>query len=264
MIVFAAVTPHSPLLLPTVGKKQQVKLKKTLSAVKQLEEELYAAKPEVLVIFSPHGQTLPESFSIHVAQEYETNFQDFGDFATKKTFRSTPLLIEHMRRSLRNDGSAMPLSMLTEPFLDYGTAVPACLLTEHLPEVSLVPIFDSGLSLQKHFEFGKALHEELSKSKKRIALVASSDLSHRLTDKAPGGFAPEGKKFDEAVVHAIKNQDYDKLLELEESSREAKACGLRTLVMLLGALEGVNCSPEILAYEGPFGVGYMTVKCKFV
>ncbi|MEK7606982.1 MAG: class III extradiol dioxygenase subunit B-like domain-containing protein [Patescibacteria group bacterium] len=265
MIVFAAITPHSPLLLPTVGKKQQTKLKKTLAAMKRMAEDLYAAKPDILLVLSPHGQTLPESFSIHVAERYETSFQEFGDFTTKKVFKSDPMLIERLRRHLRStDTVGHPLTLLTQDHLDYGTAVPLCLLAEHLLSVSVVPMFDSGLALTAHFAFGKSLHEELVRSKKRIAVIASADLSHRLTDKAPGGYSPDGKKFDEGVVHAMKNQDYDSLFGLEPSGAEAKACGLRTIMILLGVLDGVNCSPEILSYEGPFGVGYMSVRYKFV
>lgn len=265
MIVFAAITPHSPLLLPTVGKKQQTKLKKTLAAMKQMEEDLYTVRPESIVIFTPHGQTLAEAFSIHVAERYETNFQEFGDFTTRKIFKANPLLIERLKHHVRfTDSASHSLTLLIEDHLDYGAAVPLSLLAAHLPDVSIVPIFHSGLALASHFAFGKSLHEELTRSKKRIAVIASADLSHRLTDKAPGGYSPDGKKFDEAVVHAMKNQNYNALFGLESAALNAKACGLRTIMMLLGVLDGVNCSPELLSYEGPFGVGYLSVRYKFV
>ena len=39
---------------------------------------------------------------------------------------------------------------------------------------------------------------------------------------------------------------------------EAGECGYRSLVVALGALPGTR--PEVLSYEGPFGVGYMVAR----
>lgn len=261
MLVFSAIVPHSPLLLSTIGKKNQPKLKKTLTAFKTIEEDLYLSKAETVIVFSPHGTCLPDAFSINFAKSYKTNLEEFGDFSTKTEFPSDNLLVEHLQSSLRYKDN-MPLTMVTEEFLDYGTAVPVCLLTQHLPRVALVPIFHSGLSLEKHFEFGSALLEEIIKTPKRIALIASADLSHRLSDKSPAGYSTEGKKFDEAVVKCLKECKPDDLLKLEDKISEARACGLKTIAMLFGALKTMNCSPELLSYEGPFGIGYLTAKFK--
>jgi len=45
---------------------------------------------------------------------------------------------------------------------------------------------------------------------------------------------------------------------------EAGECGLRSFCFLLGILEasGIDWQPEILAYEGPFGVGYLVANFK--
>jgi aromatic ring-opening dioxygenase LigB subunit len=260
MLVFSAIVPHSPILLPTIGKNYQSKLKKTLGAIKTLEEDLYVSKPETLIFFSPHGNRSPDTFSINLATHYETNFQEFGDFATKIKFASDSFLVERLQYSLRHNN--IPLLLTTEQFLDYGTAVPAFLLTQHLPQIALIPIHDSDLSLIRHYEFGQGMQEDLFNTHKRIALIASADLSHCLTDKAPGGFSPEGKKFDETLVQAIKNYDLKSLFDLESKALTAKACGLKTIAMMLGALEKINCSPELLSYEGPFGIGYLVAKFK--
>lgn len=262
MLVFSAIVPHSPLLLPSIGKKNREKLKKTLAAYQKLEEDLYIAKPETVIIFSPHGTSLPEAFSINLAQNYETNLAEFGDFGTKLKFPADTMLAERLKRYI-HDELDMPLTLTTDQFLDYGSAVPAALLTSHLSNVSLLPIYDSGLPLEAHFDFGHAVQEEILKNTKRVAVIASADLSHRLTDKAPGGYSPEGKKFDEAVVSCLnEGGDLKEILALEKKIAEAKACGLKTITMLLGVLDKVNCSPELLSYEGPFGVGYMAVKFK--
>ncbi|GAI58233.1 unnamed protein product, partial [marine sediment metagenome] len=45
---------------------------------------------------------------------------------------------------------------------------------------------------------------------------------------------------------------------------EAGECGLRSFCFLLGILEasGIAWQPEILSYQGPFGVGYLVANFK--
>jgi aromatic ring-opening dioxygenase LigB subunit len=74
------------------------------------------------------------------------------------------------------------------------------------------------------------------------------------------GFKKEGKKFDESVQNAIKQISISKLLLInEEITNNASECAYRPLLILFGITERMNIKPEILAYESPFGVGYLTV-----
>ena len=41
---------------------------------------------------------------------------------------------------------------------------------------------------------------------------------------------------------------------------EAGECGLKSIVILLGILDGINYKPRLLSYEGPFGVGYLVMQ----
>ena len=43
---------------------------------------------------------------------------------------------------------------------------------------------------------------------------------------------------------------------------EAGECGIRSLYILLGDMEGNSIQGELLSYEGPFGVGYGVMKFK--
>lgn len=258
MIVFASILPHSPLLLPSIGKEHQLKLKKTLAAYVTLEEELYAAKPNTLVIFSPHGSVLPDTFALFISAVYRANLKEFGDLTTTLAIKGAAQLIEQLRR-LRLEDPPVPLLGITDEFLDYGTVVPWVMLTKHLPAVRVVPLGISHLPLSTHRDVGARLGDILKRSSSRIAIIASADLAQTLTDNAPGGFSPEGKKFDEAIVQALRKDDRKKLMQLEAKAVAAKACGLRPIAMLLGALHETNYTPKILSYEGPFGVGYLTV-----
>ena len=69
---------------------------------------------------------------------------------------------------------------------------------------------------------------------------------------------PKGKVFDEKLVKAVSCGDATMLLKLDtELIERAGECGLRSIIILLGAFDGLKVQPEVLSYEGPFGVGYM-------
>jgi aromatic ring-opening dioxygenase LigB subunit len=92
-----------------------------------------------------------------------------------------------------------------------------------------------------------------------VAIIASADMSHRLTPDAPAGFSPRGKEFDEKLVELIRNYDVPGLLDFDPGlADEAGQDALWSIAILFGALAGQKVKHELLSYEGPFGVGYMT------
>jgi len=55
MISFAAISPHPPIILPSVGsEKDRAKVKNTTSALEKLGEKLALENPDVIIISSPH------------------------------------------------------------------------------------------------------------------------------------------------------------------------------------------------------------------
>ena len=120
---------------------------------------------------------------------------------------------------------------------------------------------------QEHFEKGKKIAQKLDSGKNHV-LIASGDLSHRLKEDGPYGFHEQGPKFDQELIKVILNvrtnakYNFSDLFGLEDKYPEAGDCGLRSFCFVLGILEGARAEvkPEILSYEGPFGVGYMVAK----
>ncbi len=259
MIVFAAFMPHSPLLLPVIGKEHRKRLKLTLEAMKTLAEHLYTAMPETVVILSSHSTMHETAFSINLHDEYVTDLSRFGDLGTKGEFLPDLALMDAIQRSLRR--ADQPMTLDSDAALDHGTAVPLLLLTERLPEIRIVPISYSGLDAKAHAAFGRALRDVLEASPRRIAVIASGDLSHALSNKAPAGFHKEGKIFDDSVREAIVDSSLSRLLSLEpESVKTAAECAWRPLLIFLGLLEEKHGRPEILSYEAPFGVGLLVAQ----
>lgn len=258
-LVFAAITPHPPLLIPTIGQETLKKVNKTKKAMEELEENLYASHPDAIFIISPHGSFFSDAFTINACPEYETDLRQFGDLSTRLKFKGDIELAFRVRDATKRQG--MPAAMTSQPTLDHGSAVPLYYLTKHLPEIGLLQLGFCGLSWKKHLEFGELLKEQINKTNKRVAVVASGDLSHALTTDAPAGFNPAGAKFDKKIQDLLMSNNLTGLLQIEpELEADAAECGLRSFLILAGVLQRVNCSYKQHSYEAPFGVGYLTAE----
>ncbi len=258
-LVFAAITPHPPVLIPSIGKEAIKKIDKTILALKKLEEDLYLAKPDVLVIFSPHGTIFPDSFAINVSPEYQTDLRDFGDLSVVQRFKGEVDIAAKISHAGKQ--GEIPSSMITETKLDYGVAVPLHYLLVHLPTLPILPISPSQLDHKSHVEFGYLVKEQIMNSNKRVAILASGDLSRALTTDAPAGFNPAGAQYDAKIQELLMTRNTAGILQLDQAVLTGAAeCGFRVFLMLMGVLRGVNYRYTSYAYEAPFGVGCLTAQ----
>lgn len=263
MIVFAAIVPHSPLLLPSIGKEHRDKLACTLKALEEIEQALYLAKVDTLCIIAPHGVRYPDAHSINLMDAYIGDFKTFGDFSTTVNAKSDFLLIDHIQRLMREE--RVPFTLTSSAEIDFGFSIPISLLTAHLPAWKLIPVTPSMLDGKAHYDFGQQLKRILHSESRRVAVIASADLSHKASDQSPGGSTPEGIAFDATISSAAEQNKPDALFGLTNEHLEAVAqCGYRPIMTLLGAISGINVTPKKLCYEAPFGVGYLTVRYDIV
>jgi MEMO1 family protein len=262
MLSFAAITPHPPIIIPTIGGQELKNVKKTIEAMKKLAADFAAAKPETVIIISPHGPVQTDKMTITVSENLSGNFRQFGDFNTQMDFQNDPVLTKEIKKSAQLAGILVDLIDL--PQLDHGALVPLYYLTKMYPKIKLIPIAFSFLDYQTHFKFGQIISQRLTTNDKRCALIASGDLSHRVTAEAPAGWSPRGKEFDEKIAELLKAGDVEGILNLDdELVEEAGECGLRSIIILLGILDGCqlpNAKCQLLSYEAPFGVGYLVAQ----
>lgn len=260
MLVFSAITPHPPVIIPTIGKNGIEKVKQTAQAMEKLEHELYGAKPDVIVIISPHGHVLSDSFTINLNKSFYADFETFGDWQTKLEFKSKPGLVSKFKERLEKE---LPVKLISEEKLDHGIGVPLYFLSDHLKNTPIIPIYYSHLDLESHWKFGDLLREEIIKSDLRIAVIASGDLSHKLTKDAPGGFSENAQKFDDKLIQIVEKKDYNEILKITpEQMEEVSECGVRSFAILFGIINKFEHTPDIISYEKPLGVGYMVVNFK--
>ncbi len=258
-LVFAAIVPHSPILLPSVGKEHLKKLKKTINALRRLELELIASKPDTILVLSPHGRIEKDHFTMEVRDRYIPDLKEFGVLEVPMEFRSDLRLASAIKEHLEDCG--IPFMLRSDAQLDYGVVTPLAYLAAKLDPVTILPISPSFLSLKSHFELGQELQETLMGSERRVAIVCSVDLSHRLTRSSPAGYSPYGKKFDEKILAILQEKKTSAFITFEpQLAEKAAQCALPSLAILTGILDGIEAVPEILSYEYPFGIGSLTTR----
>jgi len=256
MITFACFVPHSPILIPEVGKENLDKLKDTVKAYKNLEENLYSAKPDIIIIISPHANSQAgQFFTINQSPYFNLNFKKFGDLVTKVQLVNEIGFGYKIKESCED---FFPIILTADQELDYGSGVPLFYLTEHLRQTKIVSIGYADLSYSDHVKFGQLIRKQINLSGQRVAIIASGDLSHKLHKDSPAGYSDRAQEFDQTIMKLIQEKDIDKILDLDqELIKESGACGLRSLLILLGIIKELNYQPVQLSYQSPFGIGYL-------
>lgn len=256
-LVFAAITPHPPILIPTIGQAAIKKMEKTKLAMEQLEKDLYITHPDIIVIISSHGGFFKDAFTIHSHTEYQTDLKMFGDLATKTKFNGENFLSARIREALKQEH--IPTTMVSEPSLDHGSSIPLIYLTAHLKKISVLPIGFCDLDWKTHVHFGSILKEKILETNKRVAVIASGDLSHALVTDAPAGYHPAGAEFDKKIQELLSTNNLSGMLQLDaEMVANAAECGFKTFLILMSILQGFHNTYRSYAYEAPFGVGHLT------
>ncbi len=258
MLVFAGLTPSSPLLLPIINEAKMTEVQTTRTALNELAEELYAAHPDTIIVLAEAATMYSEAFSLNVADPYTAQLTEFGNLGYNKKYHPDFALIDRLQRYLRQ--TDLPVSLSTDTDLAAATVIPLEVLTDHLPGIRIVPIAPCELDAKAHFNFGVALRHVILESDRRIAVIASGDMSHALSKTAPAGFHKDGQVYDESVMTMLREHNASGLLQISEKViKNSHNTSYRQICTLIGVLEGMYTTPTILAYEAPFGVGYCVV-----
>lgn len=258
--LWAALMPHPPILIPEIGCGRQKNAEATLLGIKKIIDRLYGDGqqppliPDKLLVLSPHQPYASSMLYANTASAMSGSFGPFGAANVRLSMKNSS---DTLSRLVRHIEQFLPVVQQSSEDLtrDHGSLVPLYFFHkawQKLPEIYCFnPI---GLSLQQAEKLGEILAQYDDGA--TWGFVASGDLSHRLTQDAPGGYDPAGKVFDKAVLGALMQGSTKPLLSLSaQEMHNAGECGCKSVCALLG-LTGEPV--EIMSYEGPFGVGYCT------
>jgi len=246
-------------MVPEVGGEMIREVRGSIEAMRDLTARVVASNAETVVIVSPHAPLEARSF---VAYSDRVLRGDFARFRAPAAEVSAPLdseLLDALERAADEDG--FYIHRLRDEELDHGTAVPLYFLLRNGWRGSAVALGYSFLSDDEHLRFGSTVLRAAEAVARRVALVASGDLSHRLRPDAPAGFHPDAHLFDEEVVASIGDRAPRRIAEIDPALRRlAGECGYRSMLVALGASESLDADCEVLHYEAPFGVGYLVAQ----
>ena len=105
--------------------------------------------------------------------------------------------------------------------------IPLWFLDHCYTDYQVVRIGLSGLPFSVHYKLGQCIRKTAELLDRRVAVIASGDLSHRLKAEGPYGFAAEGPEYDQRIMQVMGDGDFGKLFGFSEDFCE-KGCGVRT------------------------------------
>jgi len=256
MLVYSAIVPHPAVSIPDIGGQSAPdQITQTLKALATIRQELYASKPDTVVIISPHASSRPDTLSIHQNKDCQITFKQFGDLGNYFNLQTNMGLSYRLIERLE---STAPVMAHEETLIDYGSAVPLFHLLNKLQEVKVCIIGTaSDIDLVQHFSYGQQLLKPLDTTNERVAIIASADLSH---DKK--GDQPEtGSAFDHQVIRLLEKNNIKEFLALApEQCLAVNECGLRPIALLLGVLADKSYQLKTTSYERGLGIGYLTAQ----
>ncbi|MFA5266239.1 MAG: hypothetical protein WC378_20640, partial [Opitutaceae bacterium] len=254
-VVFAGLTPHAPILIPGIGGKRLDEVKITVDSMTVLSRRALAFRPDTLVLISPHSPRHQGAFGVWRTKRLRGSFERFDSTEENVELPLDTEMVVAIEREVRSRG-LRTWSILDEE-LDHGATVPLWYLEAagwHGPTVVLSLAYPGGEGLGL---LGEAIASAATALGRRTVIIASGDMSHKLTPAAPCGYEPNARIFDQAFVGLLRRGAYARLGEIDAHLQESAAEDVvESTLVATAATGGKNDGHEVLSYEGPFGVGY--------
>lgn len=266
MITYTALTPHPPLIVPFVGGGRISEVTSTVQAMNSLARDLADTSPDTIVILTPHGNVFSDCITCLSEAVLYGDFKAFGSQAEGSTYNNDlELMVQISKRAVKQGINFINVDMecaasnRLKGNLDHGILVPMHFVGPALNcQIRLVPISTGFLSNLELYTLGKIIQESAAALNRRVAVIASGDMSHRLKNEGPYDYHPNGQAFDLQVKELLAAGDVRGILEIPAQLRDnAGECGYRSIVIMLGTLDGLKFNSQVFSYEGPFGVGYL-------
>lgn len=254
-IVFAGLMPHAPILVAGVGRDHHAHVQHTIRAMTTVARHAVATQPDTILLISPHSPRHSGAFGIWQTPLLHGSFEQFG---AEENRVDLPLDHDFADR-LAKVASAHGLNTwrITSGALDYGATVPLSYLIAagwKGPTV-VVGLNDAGPGGLD--DLGIAIAETAAALERRLAVIASGDMSHRLTASAPCGFHADGTRFDRTFIDFLRTGTPRDITRLDQSLLDHAAEDVVDAThVALATTDYATPGRSVLSYEGPFGVGY--------
>lgn len=260
-IVFTGIAPHPPIMVPEVGGAASERVRGSITAMAEFTRRIVESGAETVVMISPHAPLDARAFVAYSAPHLYADFTRFRSPSTQIQFELDRQIVHAIRAAAGEQAYDVMSLDDSESELDHGSAVPLYFLNRYGWNGRIVALGYSYLSNEDHLNFGDCIKKAVDIVGRPVAIVASGDLSHRLRPEAPAGFSPRAHMFDTEVVAALREHSPERIINIDQDLRRtAGECGYRSMLVALGAMQGLRGTYEVLNYEAPFGVGYLVAQ----
>ena len=265
-LVFAAIAPHGGLAIAEACSPAERSLAiPTRAGMEELGRLFTAARPEAVVVATPHNVHISNAMGVIVAgriagrlagapPSVALDVPAAGDLAW--------LVLESLESagvpSVGVSFGANDVKGAVAP-MDWGVLIPLWFMGgRHVPPVPLVVVTPArDLSPSAHIDAGVAIAGAAARSGLRVAFIASADHGHAHVEGGPYGFHPSAAKYDALICELVGGGKLSALSEVApQMVEEAKADSWWQMLMLHGATSG--WTGRLISYERPTYFGMLT------
>lgn len=246
-------------MVPEVGRESIPKVQLSIDGMAEMTRRVIESGATSVILISPHAPLEQLAFVAYPGPMLAGDFSDFSAPAARIKAPVDQDLLDAIRENAETDD--YEVLMLRHSRLDHGTAVPLYFLQRNGWNGSVVALGYSYLTNEHHVRFGTCIRKAVDQVGRRVAFVASGDLSHRLLPEAPAGYNPVAHLFDEEIIEALRDNRPEQIAHIDPELRKlAGECGYRSMLVALGVTKDLPLNCDVLSYEAPFGVGYIVAQ----
>ena len=264
-LVHACIAPHGSEAIEQLASKiSKRKFRKTKDGLQKLAAEVGRARPDTIVLATPHNLKLWKHIGVILAQNSTGKLQ-----ASPRNKRTVSLKsrcdIEFAKELLeRSEKAKLPViganygtseGVTSDMPMDWGTLVPLWFMIPRCRKKPRLVIVTPSreVPLSKNFQFGRIIAELAEANrKKRIVFVASADQAHAHKKTGPYGYSPRAREYDRLVLDELSRNRVDKIMTVKPDLVEAaRPDSLWQMTILAGAVARAKFKAELVSYDVP-------------
>jgi aromatic ring-opening dioxygenase LigB subunit len=265
-LVFAAIAPHGGLTIAEACLPEERLLATTTRAgMEELGRLFAAARPEAVIVATPHNVHIANAFGVVVAGRVAGRLAGAPPSVALDVPSANDLAWLVLEAFAAAEvpstgvsfGSNDPETAVAP--MDWGVLIPLWFMGGRddppVPLVVVTPARD--LPASAHIAAGAAIANAAAESGRRVAFIASADHGHAHVAGGPYGYHASAQKYDALICKLVRTGRLDRLSEIPaDLVEEAKADSWWQMLMLHGATEG--WSGRLISYEAPTYFGMLT------
>jgi aromatic ring-opening dioxygenase LigB subunit len=246
---------------------------KTRAGMEELGRLFEIAKPDIVVVATPHNVHIANALAVIVASRLKGRLNGTTP-PIELDVPSESELAWDLLDSIADSG--LPAAAVSfgsnDPStavapMDWGVLIPLWFMGGRrdppLPVVVVTPARE--LPASAHVTAGAAIAKSAASSKRRVAFIASADHGHAHLKDGPFGYHPAAAEYDAIVCDLVRSNRLDRLTEVSRELVElAKADSWWQMLMLHGATngagraQGAQWKGNLISYEAPTYFGMLT------